>query len=106
MGPLKRADLWPYCNHYIRILLIPHFRVYRKNIGFKRPFMVSQSEFVKMQTSKLSQKMIKNWSQAGSSILQTKQASQARCRSNYLKAIAVNAKVYHKPVQIQNAMIL
>lgn len=68
--------------------------------------MVSQSEFVKMQTSKLSQKMIKNWSQAGSSILETKQASQARCSSNCLKAILVNAKVYHKPDQIQNAMIL
>ena len=33
--------------------------------------------------------MIKNWSQSASSIYQTKQASQIRCRSNYLRALVV-----------------
>ena len=33
--------------------------------------------------------MVKNWSQSASSMRQTKQASQMRCRNNYLRELVV-----------------
>ena len=52
------------------------------------PCVVSQEEFVKIQTNKLLEKMIKHWSQSASGIRQNKHVSLTRCR-NYLRAIVV-----------------
>ena len=69
--------------------LCHNFGLTVKIIGSKIPCVVSQSEIVNTYTNKLIEKVIKNWSQSASSIHQNKQASQMRCRSSYLRTLAV-----------------